>query len=55
MKQLTYIKANTLRWEDVPEPRITSENEAIVRPFLVARCDLASTQKLNYILEGDKV
>ena len=40
MKQLTYIKANTLRWEDVPEPKITSENEAIVRPFLVARCDL---------------
>jgi len=40
MKQLTYIKARTLRWEEVPEPKITSENEAIVRPFLVARCDL---------------
>lgn len=40
LKQLTYIKTNTLEWEEVPEPRITSESEALVRPFLVARCDL---------------
>ena len=40
MKQLTYIKTRSLQWEDVSEPKIASDNEALVRPFLVARCDL---------------
>ena len=39
MKQLTYIKKKRLVWEEVPEPKI-EENDALVRPFIVARCDL---------------
>lgn len=40
MKQLTYVKKNTLEWWDVPEPTIETPNEVLVRPFAVARCDL---------------
>lgn len=40
MKQLTFIKTKTLKWEDVPEPKIELDTDALVRPFLVARCDL---------------
>ena len=39
MRQLTLIEANTLRWLDVPEPRLTSGHAAIVRPIAVAVCD----------------
>ena len=40
MKQLTYLKPNLLKWEEVPEPILTKENDASVSPFLVARCDI---------------
>lgn len=49
LKQLTYFKPQTLRWQEVPEPRITSANEALVRPFLVARCDLDAALLRNNI------
>lgn len=39
MKQLTFIKARTLAWWDVPEPTLQAPCEALVRPFVVARCD----------------
>ncbi len=39
MKQLTYIKKNTLQWWDVPEPTLESPRDAIVRPLAAARCD----------------
>lgn len=39
MKQLTYIKKNTLEWWDVEEPSLQSPSDAIVRPFAAARCD----------------
>lgn len=39
MLQLTYIKKNRLEWWDVPEPVLQSPGEAIVRPFVAARCD----------------
>lgn len=39
MKQLTYIKKNTLEWWDVKEPVLKSVSDAIVRPFAAARCD----------------
>lgn len=40
MKQLSFIKTNRLKWEEVAEPTITLPSDALVRPFLVARCDL---------------
>ncbi len=40
MKQLTYIKAKKLVWDDVTEPTIVANDDALVRPFIVARCDL---------------
>jgi threonine dehydrogenase-like Zn-dependent dehydrogenase len=39
MKQLTYIKKNTLEWWDVKEPVLQFASDAIVRPFAAARCD----------------
>ncbi len=40
MQQLTYIKAKKLIWEEKPEPKIINNDDALVRPFIVARCDL---------------
>jgi alcohol dehydrogenase len=39
MKQLTCVKPRTLKWWDVPEPKLESPDEALVRPFVAARCD----------------
>lgn len=51
MQQLTYIKTNHLKWEEVTEPTITAGNEALVRPFLVARCDLDAAFLRNDIFK----
>ena len=40
MKQLTYTAPNTMEWLDVPEPKLEGPGEALVRPIVVARCDL---------------
>lgn len=40
MKQLTFIRRGKLEWQDVPEPRLASGVDAIVRPTIAARCDL---------------
>jgi threonine dehydrogenase-like Zn-dependent dehydrogenase len=40
MRQLTFIDAGTLEWQDVPAPVIDNPGEAIVRPFAAATCDL---------------
>jgi alcohol dehydrogenase len=40
MKQLQYISAGVLEWHDVPEPRLQSDSDALVRPLAVTRCDL---------------
>lgn len=40
MKQLTYIKPGVLRWDEVQEPTLSDSTSALVRPFVVARCDL---------------
>jgi alcohol dehydrogenase len=39
MRQLTFIKKGRLEWHEVPEPRLTNPLQAIVRPFVAARCD----------------
>ena len=40
MRQLTLAAKRRLEWWDVPEPRIDSDECALVRPLAVARCDL---------------
>ncbi|MEO0528303.1 MAG: alcohol dehydrogenase catalytic domain-containing protein [Bacteroidota bacterium] len=49
MKQLQYIRTGHLAWKNVPEPKINTANEALVRPFLVARCDLDAAFLQNNI------
>jgi threonine dehydrogenase-like Zn-dependent dehydrogenase len=39
MKQLTYIKKNTLEWWDAKEPILQFASDVIVRPLAAARCD----------------
>jgi threonine dehydrogenase-like Zn-dependent dehydrogenase len=40
MRQLTYVKGNTVEWWDVPEPKLQDGGDALVRPLAVTRCDL---------------
>jgi len=40
MRQLTFEEAGRYAWRDVPEPEITQGQQALVRPLLVACCDL---------------
>lgn len=40
MRQLTCTSPGSIEWIDVPEPRLLGEHEAIVRPLVVARCDI---------------
>jgi threonine dehydrogenase-like Zn-dependent dehydrogenase len=40
MRQLTFIKPRTFEWQDVTAPRLAADTDAIVRPDVVARCDL---------------
>jgi threonine dehydrogenase-like Zn-dependent dehydrogenase len=40
MRQLTVVEKGRLEWLDVPEPRLESAGDALVRPLAVATCDL---------------
>ena len=40
MRQLTLRAAGDLAWEDVPDPALTDQDSALVRPLAIARCDL---------------
>jgi hypothetical protein len=40
MRQLTFEDAGRYAWRDVPEPEITSPEQAVVRPLVVACSDL---------------
>lgn len=40
MKQLTFLSPGKFEWREVPDPRILSPLDAVVRPLTVARCDL---------------
>jgi threonine dehydrogenase-like Zn-dependent dehydrogenase len=40
MRQLTFEEAGRYAWRDVPEPQITAPEHALVRPLMVACCDL---------------
>jgi threonine dehydrogenase-like Zn-dependent dehydrogenase len=40
MQQLTYTAPYALEWREAPEPQLSSDGAAIVRPLAVATCDL---------------
>src|SRR5438093_5908326 len=40
MRQLTCTAPHQIEWRDVPEPRLESGTDALVRPLAVARCDI---------------
>ena len=40
MRQLTFEEAGRYAWREVPEPEITAPEQALVRPMMVACCDL---------------
>ncbi|MCV7195439.1 zinc-dependent alcohol dehydrogenase [Mycobacterium angelicum] len=40
MRQLTYEETGRYAWREVPEPAITAPGQALVRPLMVACCDL---------------
>ena len=40
MRQLTYVEAGQVAWQDAPDPEAADAQGAIVRPLAVARCDL---------------
>ena len=51
MRQLTFIKPGVLEWWEVAAPRLQADTDAIVRPLVVARCDLdlyIATGVVNY-------
>lgn len=48
MLQLTYTAANSLQWREAPEPALSSDAGALVRPLAVATCDLDAL-----IVKGD--
>jgi len=47
MLQLTYTAPNALEWRETPEPQLSSDDAATVRPLAVATCDLDAV-----IIEG---
>jgi len=47
VKQLLYIRKGLLEWRDVPDTKLQSEGDALVRPFAVARCDLDAAFLFN--------
>jgi threonine dehydrogenase-like Zn-dependent dehydrogenase len=40
MRQLTFEEAGQYAWREAPDPTITAQGQALVRPVLVACCDL---------------
>ncbi len=40
MQQLTYTAPHELQWHDAPEPQMSGDGAALVRPVAVATCDL---------------
>ncbi len=40
MRQLVYVEAGQVTWQDAPDPEPGDPDGAIVRPLAVARCDL---------------
>lgn len=40
MQQLMFVKPGHVEWRDAPEPMLIDEGDALVRPLVVATCDI---------------
>jgi threonine dehydrogenase-like Zn-dependent dehydrogenase len=40
MRQLAFLQAGLVAWQDAPDPQLSDARAALVRPLAVARCDL---------------
>jgi len=40
MRQLVFLEAGRVAWQEAPEPQLSDPGAALVRPLAVARCDL---------------
>jgi threonine dehydrogenase-like Zn-dependent dehydrogenase len=40
MRQLTFVQPNVVEWREVADPALQGEVEALVRPMVVASCDI---------------
>ena len=40
MRQLTFVEAGRVEWQDASDPELTAAAGALVRPLAVARCDI---------------
>jgi threonine dehydrogenase-like Zn-dependent dehydrogenase len=40
MRQLTFVARRTVEWRDVPDPRLESPADAVVRPVAATTCDV---------------
>src|ERR1700689_4079445 len=40
MRQLVYVSAGQLEWQDAPAPSLHSDHATLVRPIAVSTCDL---------------
>lgn len=49
MEQLFFVKKGKLEWREVPTPKITANDDVLVRPFAVAKCDLDDAFLFNNI------
>lgn len=49
MQQLFFVKKEKLEWREVSTPKIESSEEALVRPFAVAKCDLDDAFLFNNV------
>lgn len=38
-RELVFFEAGKLAWREVPSPTLQSDGDALVRPFIAARCD----------------
>jgi alcohol dehydrogenase len=40
LRQLTFVEPRVVEWREVPDPRVEGPGEALVKPVVVANCDL---------------
>jgi threonine dehydrogenase-like Zn-dependent dehydrogenase len=39
LRELNFVRAGRLEWQDRPDPALESPSDALVRPFVASRCD----------------
>ena len=57
MRQLTFVSPGAVEWRDVPDVKVRSGVEAVVRPLVLGRCDLdvAFVRGLAPMREGEPI